>query len=472
MNQVKIKLSQNETLSVESNLDVNKLTIRENSVILDAIKIIEANRIQTVFVVDESKVLKGLVTNGDVRRYLLGGGKTSDCLLNCMNSNYRAVTANTRREELLKLLDLGLSVIPRIDEAGRLCEIITKEYELSTAESRILTRARAPVRMSFAGGGSDLTYYFIDHPGVTLSATLALYCHATLIPRLDEIINIYSEDLNTHDRFNSFNQLVQCDRPKNLLAAVVKIIRPQFGFDLYVRSDFPIGSGLGGSSAVATAVVAAFNEMRLDYWSPYEIAEIAFQGERLCFGVAGGWQDQYASAFGGFNLIEFGDKKNLVHAIKLDQSIINELQECLVLCNSNIRHDSGILHEKQHKAYSAQDKTAEIKAIVELCRDMHRHLLRAELLEFGKSLDKAWKIKRGLSDSITNSAIDNIYDSAISAGASGGKLLGAGAGGFFLFYVQPQYRVAVASKLKDLGCTLASINFDAHGVVSWRQKIL
>jgi D-glycero-alpha-D-manno-heptose-7-phosphate kinase len=454
-----------------SSVNINSLIIDENSSILGCIDKIENNSIQTVFVLGSNNLLKGIVTNGDIRRYLLSGGKTTNNVTMCMNTAYRSVGLDVLREELLKLLDLGLSAIPRIDGSGHLIEIITKDYELPASEVPVLTRARAPVRMSFGGGGSDLTYYFINHPGAVLNATLALYCHTTLIPRLDPRINIYSEDLNTHVYFESLEALLDSVSEKNLLASVVSVVRPRFGFDLYVRSDFPVGSGLGGSSAVATSVVAAFNELRLDHWSPYEVAEIAFQSERLCFGVSGGWQDQYASAFGGFNLIEFGAGKNLVHAIKLDASIINELQECLILCNSNIPHDSGDLHKKQQKAFNDQDKTSDIKQIVALCRDMHKHLVRGELLEFGKSLDRSWQIKRTLSDHISNDRVELIYNTAIKSGAVGGKLMGAGAGGFFLFFVQPQHRLNVAHALKQLKCTISSINFDSDGVVAWRQRI-
>ena len=134
------------------------------------------------------------------------------------------------------------------------------------------------------------------------------------------------------------------------------VIRPTSGFDLYVRSDFPVGSGLGGSSSVTTAIVAAFNELRLDRWTTYEVAEICFQAKRLCFGVAGGWQDQYASAFGGFNLIEFDGSRNLVHPIRLDASTVNELEECLILCDTQIPHESGAIHKEQRSDFDGGQK--------------------------------------------------------------------------------------------------------------------
>lgn len=447
-----------------------QLLVDENEPVLAAVERIESTRFQIVFVVNAARQLLGVVTNGDLRRYLLHGGVTSSPVTACMNSQFHAVGPDASREHLLKLLDLGHSVIPKLDADGRVVEIVTPNYELASPEAPVLARARAPVRISFGGGGSDLTYFFVDHPGAVLSTTVALYCHATLIPRADSSINIYSEDLNTHTHFGSLLDLLAREQ-LNLLSSVVSVVKPAYGFDLYVRSDFPVGSGLGGSSAVATAVVAAFNELRLDHWTTYEVAELAFQAERVCFGVAGGWQDQYASAFGGFNLIELGEK-NLVHAIRLEDATLNELEECLILCDTGIKHDSSVLHHKQRDTYISEGKSEELKSVVSLCREMHRHLLRGELLDFGRCLHRGWELKRKLSSSISNDDIADIYDAALKAGAVGGKLLGAGGGGFFLFFVQPQHRQRVAARLKEMNCKLATFKFERSGVTSWRTKII
>src|SRR5690606_37729606 len=238
--------------------------------------------------------------------------------------------------------------------------------------------------MSFGGGGSDLTYYFVDNPAAVLSCTVGLYAHATLIPRADTQIRIFSEDLGTEEHYESLDELLAGEH-KGLLATIVSVIKPGFGLDLYMRSDFPVGSGLGGSSAVTTAVIAAFNELRQDRWNTYEVAELAFQAERLCFGIAGGWQDQYASAFGGFNLIEFENQRNLVHPIRLEDSIRNELESCLVLCDTGISHDSGRLHELQRQEMEAESSQTELlHSSVALCRRMHHYLIRGELQDFGR----------------------------------------------------------------------------------------
>lgn len=446
------------------------LTVLKTQGVLHALERMEKSRFQIVFVVDEEGYLLGVITNGDLRRYLINGGSTSACIADCMNTEFQSVDLETSREELLKLLDLGFHVIPRLNKDGKLVDFITPEFELISPESPILSRARAPVRISFSGGGSDLTYYFVDRPGLVLSTTVALYSHATLIPNLNKEINIYSADLETHASYPSLMNLLE-SRKNGLLESVISVVQPTYGFDLYVRSDFPVGSGLGGSSAVATAVVAAFNELRLDRWTTYEVAELAFQAERVCFGIAGGWQDQYASAFGGFNLIEFEGKKNLVHPIRIEEATLNELEESLILCDTCIEHNSGELHIKQRESAKQTDNAEQVAEIVEICRLMHKQLIRGELFEFGRSLNKSWLLKRGLSIPISNPQLDQIYQAAIDAGALGGKLLGAGAGGFFIFYVQPQFRQKVAQQLRKMNCKLANFRFETEGVTSWRAKI-
>jgi len=449
---------------------VDNIILSASNTVLEAIERVEASRFQIAFVVDGRHHLEGLITNGDLRRHLLSGGEPADSVLACMNREFRSVGTDASREEILKLFDLGFHVIPRLNSAGKLIDLLTPDVDLATPEAPVLTRSRAPVRISFAGGGSDLTYFFIDSPGAVLSTTLALYSHVTLIPRGDKKIRIHSEDLDTEEEFENLLELQQSGE-KGLLSSVVSVVKPSYGLDLYVRSDFPVGSGLGGSSAVATAVVAAFNEMRLDRWSNYDIAELAFQAERVCFGVAGGWQDQYASVFGGFNFIELGNGKNFVHALRLEEATLNELEESLILCDSKIQHNSGSLHQKQRETFTQDEKSRAVEEMVQLCRRMHKYLIRGDLMDFGRSLGEAWQIKRNLSPLISNARLNAIYDGAMEAGALGGKLMGAGGGGFFMFFVQPQYRKQVVQKLREMDCQLSSFRFDSHGVTSWRTKV-
>ena len=451
--------------------NLNNLLLKPDETVLKAIEAIERSAAQIGLVVDEGHKLLGIVTNGDVRRFFMKGGGKDSCVTDCMNRDFRFVHDTALREEILKLFDLGFRAVPILNENGSLVNFVTPEYFPPSSESEVLARSRAPVRISFSGGGSDLTYYFIENEGAVLHAAISLYAHCTLIPTSSSAIKIVSHDIDKVEHYSSLRELLYSS-DKGLLSSVVSVIRPEFGFELFVHSDFPVGSGLGGSSAVAISVISAFNELRLDKWSSYEIAEMAFHAERLCFGINGGWQDQYASAFGGFNLIQFENKNNLVNSLRLDPTFIDELEECLVLCDTGIRHNSGSIHEIQRKEYEQQDHQVHVQSMVELTHQMHKFLIRGDLIAFGEGLHKAWLIKHILSSAISSENIDRIYNAAHEAGALGGKLLGAGGGGFFLFFILPRHRAQVAERLKSFGCKLSALRFDRQGVKSWRTKIL
>ncbi len=445
--------------------------VNHDQEVLRGVEAIEASVPQIALVIDESKKLLGTLTNGDVRRYLMAGGSVNSPITECINREFRWVDRKTSREEILKLFDLGFKALPVLDDSGILIDFVTPDYFPPADEGVVLARARAPVRVSFSGGGSDLTYYFMEHKGAVLHTTISLYAHATLIPSKDPRIRIISHDIDREECYDSLRELLE-SRNRGLLSSVVAVIRPDYGFELYVHSDFPVGSGLGGSSAVAISVVSAFNELRLDKWSTYEVAELAFHAERLCFGIEGGWQDQYASAFGGFNLIEFDGSRNLVHSLRIQSDILNELEECLMLCDTGIKHHSGELHEIQRRESSQAEKHIQIERMVDLSSKMHKFLIRGDLRAFGEALHDTWMLKHSLSSAISDTHIDDIYAAARDAGALGGKLLGAGGGGFFLFFVLPRNRAEVTARLKERGCKISSLRFDREGVTSWRTKIL
>jgi len=409
------------------------------------------------------------LTNDDVRRFLLDGGKTSQSVMDCVNRTFRAVPISASKQELLKLFDLGFAAIPRIDDKGRIVDVVTADSLPTEGELQVVARARAPARISFAGGGTDLTRYFYEREGAVLNAAIALYSTATLTLKSAPSIDIYSQDTGKHEHYDSLGELL--DSPiKGLLSSVIAVLRPAFGFELFVHSDFPVGSGLGGSSAVATAVIAVFNELRIDRWSPYQVAELAFHAERLYFGVAGGWQDQYASAFGGFNLIEFGSEENFVNTIRLAPDVVNELEECLILCHTGVDRNSGRLHAQLRDEFQKQKRDEPHEMLTALSRRMHRYLMRGELKDFGSCLNEAWTLKIQMSPNVSNERINELYAAARSAGALGGKLLGAGDGGFFLVFVETLHRRSVTESLHKLGIQMRSVRFEQRGAYSWRTR--
>jgi len=437
----------------------------------DAIRTIESGVVQTAFVVDENLVLLGIVTNGDVRRFLLAGGDIESEVDAALNRNFKSVRVDAPREESLRLFDMGYSVVPRLDAQGRLVDLLTPESRQDFERiSRVVVRGRAPARISFAGGGTDLTYFFSRSKGLVLNAAIARYSVTTLIPRDTSDIDIYSHDLGRHQHFASPRAMVKAT-DHGLLSTTAALIKPGFGFEMHVSADFPVGSGLGGSSAVVASILAAFNELRVDRWSAYEIAELAFQAERLCFKIPGGWQDQYATAFGGFNLIEFMPSWNNVNALRLPDEVVFELEESLILFDTGIAHDSGDLHRSQKTEMSNCEGDEKLTRLTDFCIEMNRALARRDLRRFGEGLNQAWLLKKATSSRISNPVIEQIYDAALAAGALGGKLLGAGGGGHILFFAPPAARAAVIAALRPFRCTPHTVRFDTKGAHSWRTSL-
>ena len=264
-------------------------------------------------------------------------------------------------------------------------------------ESEVFARARSPVRISFSGGGTDLTHYFVDNDGGSvINATIAMYAHATLRRRNDDRIRIYSHDFRCTVEAENLAALGS-EGELALIKSVIRLIKPAYGFDLDVSADFPVGSGLGGSAVVSSAIIGCFNEFRSDQWDRHEIAEMAFQAERLMLNIPGGWQDQYATVFGGFNHMEFSSEQNTIVPLRLEPNIIAELEESLVLCYTGSNHDSGSIHRDQKAPARDQRRRRGGSRQKEVTREIRHHLLRGQLLECGRLIDEAWHAKRRLS---------------------------------------------------------------------------
>ena len=239
---------------------------------------------------------------------------------------------------------------------------------------------------------------------------------------------------------------------------------------MFIHSDFPMSSGLGGSAVVTSSILGCFNQFRYDKWDKHDISEIAFQAERLHLGVAGGWQDQYATVFGGFNFMEFNKDQNIINPIRLNNETVLELEECLILCYTGITHDSGNIHDHQKEQTKKEDVKDRIQLNVDLTYEIRNFLLRGQLNDFGLCLNKAWELKRSFSSKISNPFLDEIYDGAIQNGAIGGKLLGAGGGGYFLFYVPSFDRHKLMNWIMTKGLIVTPFVFENNGLQTWTMR--
>jgi D-glycero-alpha-D-manno-heptose-7-phosphate kinase len=431
---------------------------------------IENNHKGFILIQDISSRIIGIATDGDIRRKLLENLKLNDSILNCVNKNFISARADTPRELLLKQLDHQIKVIPVLDIDEKLISIVSRDFMPERNEQKVFARSKSPVRISFGGGGSDTSAYFSENKAAVINATISLYSHSTLKIRDDSKIILNSLDLNDKIEFESIIELQKYDGKFSLIKSVIKAINPSFGFELFLHSDFPMSSGLGGSAVITSSILGCFNQFRNDKWDKHDISEIAFQAERLHLGVAGGWQDQYATVFGGLNFMEFNKEQNIINPIRLNNDTILELEESLVLCYTGTTHDSGNIHNDQKEQTKKDDVRDRIQSNVHLTFEMRNHLLRGRLNDFGHCLHKAWKLKRSFSSKISTPWLDEIYDGAIQNGAIGGKLLGAGGGGYFLFYVPSFDRHTLINWIKSKGLFVTPFIFENNGLQSWTVR--
>ena len=302
---------------------------------------------------------------------------------------------------------------------------------------------RAPFRMSFFGGGSDFPDFYKEHGGTVLSATFDKYCYVTLrtLPHFFD----YKSEL-VYSRTERVTDTSEIQHPAIREAMLWQNIQ---NLRLTYDADLPARTGLGTSSAFAVAMLHAMHTMKGEPVTKEQLASEAIYLERTLCRECGGVQDQIAAAFGGLNRIDFDENGFTVTPLNITEERKNALQNHLMLFFTGISRFSAELQTAHQSAL--RDKTAELCKMRDMAREA-TSLLEGEsnLLDFGRMLDEAWQIKRGITDRITNEGIDALYQKARESGALGGKLLGAGGGGFLLFFVPPEKQQGVREALKDL----------------------
>ncbi len=335
----------------------------------------------------------------------------------------------------------------------------------------MIVRAKAPLRISFCGGGTDVAPYPQEKGGVVLSATINKFAYASLVERTDSQIQIQSLDYDIIAKYKVHEPLPY-NGELDLVKAVVKHFAPQQGLDLFIHSDAPPGSGLGSSSTMTVAMVGTFKHWRNEPLTDYDIAELTYKIERLDLAIAGGMQDQYAATFGGFNLIEFFEQAVVVNPLRINAAIINELEYNLLLCYTGKTRLSANIVANQTKSY-IEHQTAVVNALdqmKQLTIELKNHLLRGRLADFGALLHEAWLSKKALDVNITNSQIDTLYEIARHHGALGGKILGAGGGGYLLLYCPFQKKHLIAAALEKAGGKVVSFSFEPLGLQIWEVQ--
>jgi D-glycero-alpha-D-manno-heptose-7-phosphate kinase len=417
-------------------------------------------------VVDADQRLLGVLTDGDVRRALLGGRSLDDPIALVMSRAPTVADVDASPHELLRLFDRHIRHLPLVDRDNRVVDLVLYgQFQIAPSQRPVAIRCKAPLRISFAGGGMDFTEHFERGPCAVISATIDRYCHGTLVKRRDRRIILRSHDYDRIVEVASIGGL-SYDGQLDLLKAVVRLMKPDFGFELTTWSDAPPGSGLGASAVLAVVVIGLLNELAEHRMNEYEISDLAYQAERIELGIPGGWQDQYAAAFGGLNYIEFTQREVIVHPLALRDRVVNELEESLLLCFSGQTRTSGAVHRQNGSLAPAE--VERLRAVSgRLVVDIKNALVQGRLHAFATLLDEAWQAKKSLGE-VTNERVEHLFRVARDAGMVGGKLLGAGQGGYLLLYCPPPRRSQVARALEAEGALALPFNFDFRGLRVWR----
>ena len=329
-------------------------------------------------------------------------------------------------------------------------------------------RARAPLRISLCGGGTDVTPYPEEHGGMVLSATINQYAYASLRPRRDSRLTLASLDYDVVARYDHPRR-VKLDGNLDLIKAVVRAFKVRRGADLWVHSDAPPGSGLGSSSTLVVALIGVMSEWLRRPMPDYGVAELAYRIERVDLGLAGGRQDQYAAAFGGFNFIEFNPDGTVVNPLRIRTDVLNELEYRLLLCYMGQTRQSAKIIERQTAAYRAGEASV-VEALHRLkseTLEMKKALLLGKVDALGELLHEAWESKKKLDEGISNSHVDRLYRLARREGAIGGKMPGAGGGGYFLLLTRFDRKHRVAAVLEKHGGQVVPFQFERRGLVTW-----
>lgn len=339
----------------------------------------------------------------------------------------------------------------------------------------MIVRSKAPLRLGFAGGGSDVSPYSELYGGLVLNATINLFAYCTIEQTENSKLELYASDLGVSVVYN-LDSSFPIDGTLDLHKGVYNRVIADFGVTpracrITTYSDAPAGSGLGSSSTMVVCVLKAFVEWYNLPMGDYEIARMAYQIERIDLGLSGGKQDQYAASFGGFNYMEFQQNGAVVvNPLRVKRWIVDEFESSIVLYYTGASRSSAAIIEEQQKNTISENQQA-IEAMHKIKNsaiDMKRALLEGNIPLFTDLLGRASEDKKKMASAISNAMIQSVFDVAVKAGASAGKVSGAGGGGFIIFMMEPTKRRQVINALKELPGEVVGFQFSDGGTHGWK----
>ena len=340
----------------------------------------------------------------------------------------------------------------------------------------MIVRARAPLRLGLAGGGTDVSPYCDTHGGYVMNATIERYANVVLKINDEPVVRFVASDQQI-EVTSSVDEALALDGKLDLHKAVYKQMMQRYNngkrlpIELTTFCDAPAGSGLGSSSTLVVAMIKVFVELLNAPIDEYAIAQLAFNIERVECGLQGGRQDQYSAAFGGFNFMEFyAEERTNINPLRIKNWIICELESSLVLFSTGISRESAriIADQSNNVKQGAANTIQAMHGIKREALVMRESLLRGDFKRLVQTMCPGWENKKSSAKTVSNPYIDKIYDAAITAGALAGRVSGAGGGGFMLFFVPAEKRMAVIRELNKFEGQVSNCHFTKHGCQAWR----
>lgn len=340
----------------------------------------------------------------------------------------------------------------------------------------MIVRARAPLRLGLAGGGTDVSPYCDVYGGQVMNVTIDRYAYAIIAPLDGGESCFHALDVG-HEETHSCNSTIDTGGPLRLLKGVYARVSREFlagerpPLTLKTFSDAPPGSGLGSSSTMVVAVLQAFVEYFSLPLGEYEVAQLAYDIERKDLGLAGGKQDQYAATFGGFNFMEFyADNRVIVNPLRIKDWVWAELEASLVLYFTGVSRASADIIDQQSRNIGEKNLLS-IDAMHQLKDEavqMKQCILTGDLRKLETTLQAGWEAKKKTATSISNPLIEQVEKVAFANGARAAKVSGAGGGGFMMFLCSPEQRIGLSRALLQQGGSILDFHFTQQGATSWR----
>ena len=446
----------------EKNQKLNSI-IDYNITTQELLCIIDRLKIKTFFVVDDKNILMGVITDGDLRRHYIKHGSYPKYIKNCINVKPVKYTVEELTNKNLNKFVWGDARIPVVGENNKLMGFYPNSKSNNSLKSKDKISVIAPTRITFAGGGSDLDYWFKKNEGCVLNLAIGKYARINISRNYSSNFNITSFNTNEKITISASEINKKKELKLQLIINCINYFKISDGLNIEIFCDFEPGTGLGGSSSLVTAIVKGLAGLFGIEISIKQLIDISYYIEREMTQIQGGWQDQIISAYGGICVTDFSNGKFNTKKLQLATDQIDNLNSCLFITKVGGSRKSDTIHREQKAARDDRNYISNLQHIVKLAQQCSNDFSHDTIETLGDTLHKGWMYKREIGSFISNKEIDRRYDQMIEFGAVGGRLLGAGGSGYLLALVPQDKQLTFLTECSKSDIALERLSIDTKG---------